>query len=146
MGKSTTKGKSKPAAKKGKPKNTPFQKVGVIQTIVDTLKKASSKNPVTKDDVLEILKTKFPERDERAMKSTVSSQIPSGLRVEKGLEVEKNDKGYWLPKDAVASGPKKKADVKPAKKTGKSKAKEEIEEDPQDDVLDEQDDGDGCED
>jgi hypothetical protein len=102
MGKSAVKGKpdKKKAKEKSSGKEKPFVKVGVIQTIIDCLKKASSKNPVTKEDILEVLKEKFPDRVESAMKSTVSSQIPSGLRAEKGFEVQKNDKGYWLPKDA----------------------------------------------
>ncbi len=69
---------------------------GVIATIVNTLRKATEKRPVTKERILEVLVKKFPDRSPLKMMSTVSSQVPSGLRVGKSLEVHKNDKGYWL--------------------------------------------------
>lgn len=72
---------------------------GVIQTIIACLRKASEKKPTTKDAILAVLVETFPEREEKAMKSTISSQIPSGLKVEKGLIVQSNDKGVWLPKE-----------------------------------------------
>jgi hypothetical protein len=85
----------KKAAEKQSPKGK--RGVGVIATIVECLKGASEKFPVTKEAILEVLKVKFPDREERAMKSTVSSQIPSGLKTEKGFIVKNNAKGYWLP-------------------------------------------------
>ena len=115
MGKVSVKAKPKKGDKPAK-KEKAFAKVGVIQTIIDSLKSASSKKPVSKEDIVKILVDKFPDREERAMKSTVSSQIPSGLRTEKGFEVEKNDKGYWLAKDAVA---------KKGRKASKPKVEEE---------------------
>lgn len=83
--------KPKPA-KKGPGKRG----VGVIATIIEELRKASAKKPTTKEKILAVLVKKFPDRDPKAMKSTVSSQIPSGLRTEKGLVVQSNDKGIWL--------------------------------------------------
>ena len=76
---------------------------GVIQTILECLRGASSKNPVTKDDILKVLVKRFPDRPEAAMKSTLNSQVPSGLRAEKDLECESKElpdggKGWWLPK------------------------------------------------
>lgn len=83
--------KPKPA-KKGPGKRG----VGVIATIIAELRKANAKKPTTKEKILAVLVKKFPDRDPKAMKSTISSQVPSGLRTEKGLEVQSNDKGVWL--------------------------------------------------
>lgn len=83
--------KSKPA-KKGPGKRG----VGVIATIIAELRKANAKKPTTKEKILAVLVKKFPDRDPKAMKSTISSQVPSGLRTEKGLVVQSNDKGVWL--------------------------------------------------
>lgn len=69
---------------------------GVIATIIELLKNATSKKPVTKDAMLKTLTKRFPDRGEDKMKATLSMQVPAGLRTEKGLEVSKNENGYWL--------------------------------------------------
>lgn len=74
------------------------KKPGVVARIVEILRAASKKKPVTKEEVLKRLVEAFPERSPQAMKSTVASQIPSCLRIEKGLIVETDKKGgFWLP-------------------------------------------------
>ncbi len=74
------------------------KKPGVVAKIVEILRAASKKNPVTKEEVLKQLVAAFPERSPQAMKSTVASQIPSCLRIEKKLIVETDKKGgFWLP-------------------------------------------------
>jgi len=86
-----------PVKKKAPPK--PGNKgPGVIQTIIKCLREASKKKPISKDKILAKLVKAFPDREEKAMKSTISSQIPSGLKTEKGLEVKTDGEGgFWLP-------------------------------------------------
>lgn len=86
---------AKGKATKEKKEKAP-KKPGVIATMIECLRAANSKKPTTKDAILKILVKKFPDREERAMKSTLNSQIPSGLKAEKNLIVKSNDKGYWL--------------------------------------------------
>jgi hypothetical protein len=92
--------KNEKSAKKAAPvpRAGRYKKDGVIGTIINTLLGASKKKPVTKDQVVKILVKKFAKdgRTEAALRSTVNSQIPSGLRVEKNVEVQKNENGYWL--------------------------------------------------
>lgn len=92
------------------------RKVGVIDTIVNTLKTGTSKKPVTKADILKALMKKFPDRDEKGMKSTINIQVPGRLSASKGFDIQKNDKGFWLSKDAVAAKPKKGKGAKPKAK------------------------------
>jgi hypothetical protein len=127
--------KNKPVAEakpaKKKTVSTPSEKrPGVISCMIEMLRAADSKNPVTKAEILAELCTRFPERTESAMKSTLNMQVPSGLRTEKGLEVSSastdNGKGYWLTPDQLTRKERAEqpaAEVKPAKKTGKKKAK-----------------------
>lgn len=77
------------------------KKIGIVQTIIDTLKKATKNKPIPKPGILAVLVKKFgpgteADKEERTMKSTVASQVPSGLKAEKEIEVKKNDKGYWI--------------------------------------------------
>lgn len=92
---------AKEPAKAEKPKQAaPPKKVGVISTILECLAKAGKDKPVTKDEIVKVLVKKFPEREEKAMRSTVNSQVPSGLKTEKNLELQKNGEGgFWLSKD-----------------------------------------------
>lgn len=94
------KGKKKTAAdgKGGKTKKgkKPPKKVGVIATIIEILKKATSKKPVSKDDIVTQLADAFPERDADSMRKTVNVQVPTRIQGDKGLTVNKNDNGYWI--------------------------------------------------
>lgn len=96
----------KPAKKKDKPATKPAKatkgdaasKPGVIQTIIDTLKKANKKAPISRADILKVLVKKFPEREESSMKNTVALQVPKCLLDRKGIEVKGDSKkGFWLP-------------------------------------------------
>lgn len=90
--------KTTPEKKKAKKAPKPSEKKpGVFKVIIDVLRHASPLSPVTKDGILEALKESFPDREEDGMKATINTQVPSGLRIRKGLIVEKNDRGYWLP-------------------------------------------------
>lgn len=123
MGKSVT--KEKPSKKAKEKENFP-QRVGIIDTILTTLRKATSKKPVTKKDILEVLTEKFPDREESGMKATINVQVPGRLN-SRGFSVQKNEKGYWLDKDSAPTPTKGKDAPKKGKKS-KSK-KEEVEED-----------------
>lgn len=75
-------------------------KPGVITRIIEVLRAASKKSPVTREEILKDLVRSFPDREERAMRSTVGSQVPSALKTEKGLIVQTDGNGgYWLPKE-----------------------------------------------
>lgn len=83
-------------AAKGSKAAPAAKKPGVIAVILETLRSATEKKPASREAILAILIDRFPERAPAAMKSTVSSQVPSGLKAEKGLICSKNEKGYWL--------------------------------------------------
>jgi hypothetical protein len=95
------KDKDKKGGKKGKEKGP--AKPGVIQTILECLRAASKTKPVTKDEIHKRLVKSFPDRKPDALKSTLSSQVPSGLRTEKNIEVTRVEMkggkvGYYLDK------------------------------------------------
>jgi hypothetical protein len=69
---------------------------GVIQVMLQMLRQATAEKPITKEDILKKLTELFPDRDPKAMMSTLQSQIPSGLRIEKSIEVSKSNSGYWI--------------------------------------------------
>ena len=83
--------KSKPkSTDNGKPK-----KVGVIASIVEILSAASETNPISKENLLHFLEKRFPERESKAMVSTISTQVPSRLKSAKGIIVSKDNEGGW---------------------------------------------------
>ena len=85
--------KDKPTKKIGPAQKKP----GVITRIIELLRDATKKKPITKEEVLADLVKKFPEREAQGMKNTIGSQIPSGLRTEKKLICQTNGKsGWWL--------------------------------------------------
>jgi len=94
--KGSKKGSKKAPKAAAKPSSNGPRKVGVIDTIIECLKKGSAKSPVTKEDILKALVKKFPDRRPEAMKNTVSAQVPTHLRIEKNITVKSNDNGYWL--------------------------------------------------
>ena len=90
---------SKPAGtkKSGKPAGEkPGQGPGVIATLLEIMKASSKKEPVTKEQMLEKLIAKFPERNADSMKATINVQIPSRLAKEKNITIVKGDKGYFV--------------------------------------------------
>ena len=94
----------KKAGKKAPAKKAPAKKAsgdkkktpGVIASIVEFLQKASSKKPITKEDIVAKLTDRFPDRDPESMAKTVNVQIPTRLMSDKDIVVEKNEKGYWI--------------------------------------------------
>lgn len=85
-------------AKKEKAEKVPKEKKGpgVIASIVEFLKDASEKAPLTKKDVHEKLKERFPDRAPESMWSTINIQIPNRLKVDRNVVVHKNENGYWV--------------------------------------------------
>lgn len=93
-GKDKKKGKAKkPAKEKKEPKE---KKPGVIASIVEILKTGSAKKPLTKTQIHDRLKKKFPDRPEASMWTTINIQVPSRLRVDRNVVVQKNTEGYWV--------------------------------------------------
>lgn len=80
-----------------KPKKEKKEKrPGVIATIAEVLEGASEEKPVTKDDILKVLVKKFPDREADSMKKTINVQVPTQLRNKKDINVQKNEKGYYV--------------------------------------------------
>lgn len=76
---------------------------GVIASIIEFLSAASEAQPLSKNALHEKLKERFPDRQPSAMWSTISQQVPNKLRVDKGIVVHKNEKGYWIePEGRIA--------------------------------------------
>lgn len=94
--------KKKGATKKKKAAGS--KGVGVQATIVAML----LKGPVSKDTIHKALVKKFPDRNADSMKNTINSQVPSGLRIEKGITVHKNEKGKYFIKESEMPKPKTK--------------------------------------
>jgi len=86
--------KPQPAARgKGKP--------GVIQSILETIRE---KGPVTKEQILEELTRRFPDRNTKSMRSTIQVQIggkkrPLRLEREKGVTLLVEDGKYSLSEE-----------------------------------------------
>lgn len=82
-----------PASTGKKPEKEKKKKApGVIATIA----KAISKKARTKKQILKVLVKAFPERDPEKMMKTINVQVPSRLRKDKGLNIEKGANGYLI--------------------------------------------------
>lgn len=88
-----TKGSKAKTSASTKPEKQGKKKPGVIATIIAFI---SKKNPKTKAQILAKLTKKFPERDPEKMMKTINVQVPSRLRKDKELNVQKTDKGYHV--------------------------------------------------
>lgn len=88
---------------------------GIIESIIEFLRTGTSGRPLTKDEVLKRLTKRFPDRSADAMKTTISIQIPSRIKSDRGIVVRKNENGYWIEgggsssKNGKAKKKKKKA-------------------------------------
>ena len=63
------------------------KKVGVIASIADIL--IATTKPLTKDEILNQLMERFPDRDSQGMETTVSVQVPVRMSREKNLDIVK---------------------------------------------------------
>lgn len=92
----------KPAKAPKAEKEPKAKKPGVIAAIMEMLGKASKTKPITRKEIVAQLVKMFPEREEKSMKATVSSQVPSGIKAEKKIVLGTDNKhpetGFWLLK------------------------------------------------
>ena len=85
----------KPAKKeKFAKKEKKEKKVGIVATIVECVENADKKEGVSKEEVLTVLKQRFPERNETSMWSTVKLHIPYLITKER-WEVKKLENGNF---------------------------------------------------
>lgn len=69
---------------------------GIIATIVSLLEKATKKQPITKAEIIDVLKKEFPDRDVRGMTRTVHVQVPGRISRERfKLGVTEDGKGFY---------------------------------------------------
>lgn len=97
----------------------------VIKTIVDILKAAGEKGkPVTKEAIHEKMKKAFPDRDHAKMFTTMSNQVPSRLRIVRGIHVWKTQvkqgdvmaTAYWIEGTGAKAQPETKSEKKEVNK------------------------------
>lgn len=91
-----TKGKEetkKPAPKKTKQKSN--GRPGVIKEIYSLVKKATKRNPITREEIHEHLVETFPERNAPSLLSTVKTQVPGRINREADFNLTKNKDGAF---------------------------------------------------
>lgn len=86
----------------GEKKKRAPRKGGVLDAIVECLTNATEKDPVTKADIVAYVGAKLPDRAE-SCKATVAIQVPNRLNATKNLNIQKSDRGYWIPSAAKAA-------------------------------------------
>lgn len=69
---------------------------GVIASIAEFIEKAGKKG-IKKEDILSLLVERFPDRDEKSMKSTINVQIPGRMSKEK-FEIGVKETGEFFKK------------------------------------------------
>lgn len=72
------------------------RKAGVIQTLVEFLQESSEDDPINKTDLCNKVLERFPNKTEKAVMSSIDSQVPTRLKTVKGIEVHRNKNGYWI--------------------------------------------------
>ena len=82
--------------KAGKAGKSGEKKPGVIAKIAQFIEE-SGKKGIGKDEILAKLVCEFPERDSKAMKSTINVQIPARISKEK-FPIAKTEDGRWFKK------------------------------------------------
>ena len=87
---------------KNSPKKPTEKKVGVIVSIVEFIE-ASGEKGITKKQIVEKIKKRFPERKEKSIQSTVNVQVPGRIRKDRGLNLVKDDEGRWSIKSKSKS-------------------------------------------
>lgn len=79
-----------------KTKSTPVKRAstegpGIIASILEFVKAG----PISKDDILSKLVKRFPDRESKAMKSTIGIQLGGRLAKEKKVVIQKDDNGLY---------------------------------------------------
>jgi hypothetical protein len=78
-----------------KKEKSPKEKVvGVIASIIELLETKE----MTKKEILTALVLRFPAREAAKMEKTVNVQVPSRLKKDKNLKIQKTEKGYKINK------------------------------------------------
>jgi len=91
----TEKEEAKAKAKKDKKvKAGKTEGPGIIATIALTIEGAGKKG-VTKDEILKVLVTNFPDKVETSMKNTINVQVPNRISKEKFLVAKTEDGHYY---------------------------------------------------
>lgn len=80
-----------PAAKP----QAPLTRPGICMAAMEFMRAASERRPVSKAQIWEHLKARFPQRDPKSLKST-AWRAPYWSEYEYDVRVHKNAKGYWL--------------------------------------------------
>lgn len=100
-GKDQPNGKPK-ASKAGRGSPDPMKPPGVIDSIEECLRAASASAPITRQQIVDKLAARFPDRRPESLAHTVGSQVSSQLRALRGLNVKTDGKkGYWIPAGAA---------------------------------------------
>lgn len=86
------KGKAAAPAKKAAEK---AKGPGIIATIVELIENASKKKGISKDEILEELEKRFPEKEASSMKSTINVQVPNRITRERWEVGKTKDGGYF---------------------------------------------------
>jgi hypothetical protein len=88
---------------------------GIIRSIINQLKEAGkgTPKPITKEDIVKVLKKEFKGRDEAKMTTTVNNQIPSRLKLVRHIHVWTGEAvstpgktGYYIKGDGLKEQPK----------------------------------------
>lgn len=91
-----------------KPESAPAstERPGIIACILENLMKATEDKPITKAEMFDIVKAKFPDRPPSSLNVTVHAQmVPArqwaDRRIKLGVKAlgAGTAKGYWLPKE-----------------------------------------------
>jgi hypothetical protein len=72
------------------------RKAGVIQAIVEFLCGASEEEPINKQDLVQKIHERFPNKNERSIMASINSQVPTRLKSVRGIKVSSSKSGYWI--------------------------------------------------
>lgn len=85
-------------AKKSIKKTKQTKKIGVIASIIEFLGAASEEKPLSKDRLLAKLAKRFPDRNPESMLRTINVQVPTRLRTDKNIFVQRAEQGGYFIK------------------------------------------------
>jgi hypothetical protein len=89
--------------------------IGIAATVIEILKKASERKPLTKDQIHEALVKAFPDRDPDKMLTSVNNLVPTRLKLVRNINVWKSKKkdtegkpytSFWIPGEGDEIQPK----------------------------------------
>ena len=89
------KANNKSTKKSSTKKEAAQKKPGVVATIAQVV---INKGPVSKDQILKVLATKFKDHKEAALKATINAQLPGRLSKTMKIKIRRNDDGKYFVK------------------------------------------------